>query len=326
MRLIFFIIYSVLFSLISGCASNAPAPVIEKKITTDKSTTSQKNKSIVRAKRDPGQPCPDTYIVKPGDTLYSLSLDCGFYYKEVAQANDIKEPYAIKVGDKIKFSQVKTNNPVGTSNEIKKNEDVITTPLKNYEEAVTNTEAPTQSQTKPTTGGMVHLDSPKAYIEKYTDEAYNHKTVTPQTSAQPVNNSPVPTSKEVTPIVLEDKVDWQWPTKGKLENIFNEAQGQKGVDIVGSLGQEIKAAGSGKVIYSGEDLKGYGKLVIIKHNNTYLSVYAHNKELLVKEGQVITKGQKIATMGDSGTDKVKLHFEIRKQGQSVDPTSFLGQP
>ena len=95
MRLIFFIIYSVLFSLISGCASNAPAPVIEKKITTDKSTTSQKNKSIVRAKRDPGQPCPDTYIVKPGDTLYSLSLDCGFYYKEVAQANDIKEPYEI---------------------------------------------------------------------------------------------------------------------------------------------------------------------------------------------------------------------------------------
>jgi lipoprotein NlpD len=111
-----------------------------------------------------------------------------------------------------------------------------------------------------------------------------------------------------------------------LENLFNEAQGQKGIDILGSLGQEIKAAGPGKVIYSGEDLKGYGKLVIIKHNNSYLSVYAHNKELLVKEGQVITKGQKIATMGDSGTDKVKLHFEIRKQGQSVDPTNFLGQP
>jgi len=324
MRLNFFIIYIALFSLISGCASNAPAPVIEKKITTEKSTPSQKNKPVARVKRDPSQPCPDTYIVKPGDTLYSLSLDCGFYYKEVAQANDIKEPYAIKVGDKIKFDQVKTNNPVATTNEIKKNEEVVTTPLKNNEEAITNTEASTQPQTKPATGGIVHLDNPKAYREKYTDEAYNHKMVTPQ--AQAANSNPSAAPKEAAPIVLEDKVDWQWPAKGKLENLFNEAQGQKGIDIVGSLGQEIKAAGPGKVIYSGEDLKGYGKLVIIKHNNSYLSVYAHNKELLVKEGQVITKGQKIATMGDSGTDKVKLHFEIKKQGQSVDPISFLGQP
>ena len=324
MRLNFFIIYIALFSLISGCASNAPAPVIEKKIAPDKSMASQKNKPLVRAKRDPSQPCPDTYIVKPGDTLYSLSLDCGFYYKEVAQANDIKEPYAIKVGDKIKFDQVKTNNPVATSNEIKKNEEVVTTPLKNNEETITNTEASSQSQTKTSTGGIVHLDNPKAYREKYTDEEYNHKTVT--TQAQVTNNNPSATTKEAAPIVLEDKVDWQWPAKGKLENLFNEAQGQKGIDILGSLGQEIKAAGPGKVIYSGEDLKGYGKLIIIKHNNAYLSVYAHNKELLVKEGQAITKGQKIATMGDSGTDKVKLHFEIRKQGQSVDPTTFLGQP
>lgn len=324
MRLNFFIIYMALFSLVAGCASNAPAPVTEKKIPADKSTVIQKNKSVARVKRDPTQPCPDVYIVKPGDTLYSLSLDCGFYYKEVAQANDIKEPYAIKVGEKIKFDQVKTNNPVVTTNEMKKNEDVVTTPLKNNEEAAANSEASsqTQSQTKPVTSGTSHLDSPKAFREKYTDEAYNQKTTAPQTT----NNVASITSKESVPIALEDKLDWQWPTKGKLENLFNEAQGQKGIDIVGTLGQEIKAAGPGKVIYSGEDLKGYGKLVIIKHNNSYLSVYAHNKELLVKEGQVIMKGQKIATMGDSGADKVKLHFEIRKQGQSVDPTTFLGQP
>jgi lipoprotein NlpD len=205
---------------------------------------------------------------------------------------------------------------------MKKNEDVVTTPLKNNEEAAANTETSPQAQTKPATSGITHLDNPKAYREKYTDEAYNLKTTTPQTT----NNVASTTSKEVAPIALEDKLDWQWPTKGKLENLFNEAQGQKGIDIVGTLGQEIKAAGPGKVIYSGEDLKGYGKLVIIKHNNSYLSVYAHNKELLVKEGQIIMKGQKIATMGDSGADKVKLHFEIRKQGQSVDPTTFLGQP
>jgi len=321
MRLNFFIIYMTLFSLIAGCASNAPAPVTEKKIPADKSTAIQKNKSVARAKKDPTQPCPDVYIVKPGDTLYSLSLDCGFYYKEVAQANDIKEPYAIKVGEKIKFDQVKSNNPVVATNEMKTNEDVVTTPLKNNEEAAANTETSPQPQAKPVTGGITHLDNPKAYREKYTDEAYKLKATTPQTT----NNVPSITSKEIAPIALEDKLDWQWPAKGKLENLFNEAQGQKGIDIVGTLGQEIKAAGPGKVIYSGEDLKGYGKLVIIKHNNSYLSVYAHNKELLVKEGQVIMKGQKIATMGDSGADKVKLHFEIRKQGQSVDPTTFLGQ-
>ena len=322
MRLNLFIIYVALFSFLSGCASNSPAPVIEKKITPDKSNALQKNKPVAKIKRDPNQPCPDVYIVKPGDTLYSLSLDCGFYYKEVAQANDIKEPFTIKAGDKIKFDQVKTNNPVTSSSDIKKNEDVTTTPLKNNEDTIANTEAPAQPQSKPAAGGVINLDSPKAYREKYTDELYNHKATTPQPQA---TNNVAP--KETSNLVIaEDKTDWQWPAKGKLENLFNEAQGQKGIDILGTLGQEIKAAGPGKVIYSGEDLKGYGKLVIIKHNNSYLSVYAHNKDLLVKEGQVITKGQKIATMGDSGTDKVKLHFEIRKQGQSVDPTTFLGQP
>ena len=322
MRLNFFIVYVALFSFLSGCASNAPAPVIEKKIITEKSNTSQKNKTVARIKRDPNQPCPDVYIVKPGDTLYSLSLDCGFYYKEVAQTNDIKEPYTIKAGDKIKFDQVKTNNPVTASNDIKKNEDVVTTPLKTNEDTIANTEASAPPQSKPAAGGVINLDSPKAFREKYTDELYNQKVATPQSQA---NNNVAP--KETTNLVIaEDKADWQWPTKGKLENLFNEAQGQKGIDIIGTLGQEIKAVAPGKVIYSGEDLKGYGKLVIIKHNNSYLSVYAHNKDLLVKEGQAIVKGQKIATMGDSGTDKIKLHFEIRKQGQSVDPTTLLGQP
>jgi len=193
MRLNFFIIYMTLFSLIAGCASNAPAPVTEKKIPTDKSTAIQKNKSVARAKKDPTQPCPDVYIVKPGDTLYSLSLDCGFYYKEVAQANDIKEPYAIKVGEKIKFDQVKSNNPVVTTNEMKKNEDVVTTPLKNNEEAAANTETSPQPQAKPVTGGITHLDNPKAYREKYTDEAYKLKATTPQTT----NNVPSITSKEI---------------------------------------------------------------------------------------------------------------------------------
>ena len=103
---------------------------------------------------------------------------------------------------------------------------------------------------------------------------------------------------------------------------FNEAS-NKGIDIAGIAGQAVNAAAPGKVIYSGSDLRGYGKLVIIKHNATYLSVYAHNSLILVKEGQPIARGQKIAEMGNSDSNSVKLHFEIRRQGKSVDPSKYL---
>jgi lipoprotein NlpD len=117
-------------------------------------------------------------------------------------------------------------------------------------------------------------------------------------------------------------LSWSWPTKGKVISGFNDG-GNKGIDITGSKGQPILAAAPGKVIYSGSDLRGYGKLVIVKHNNTYLSVYANNSNILVKEGQQVSTGQKIAEMGDSDSNTVKLHFEIRQQGKSVDPAKFL---
>src|SRR5690606_4879597 len=104
---------------------------------------------------------------------------------------------------------------------------------------------------------------------------------------------------------------------------FNEGGSAKGIDIGGNTGQAILAAAPGKVIYSGSDLRGYGRLVIIKHNDEFLSVYAHNSKILVKEGQAITRGQKIAEMGNTDADRVKLHFEIRRQGKSVNPTDFL---
>jgi lipoprotein NlpD len=117
-------------------------------------------------------------------------------------------------------------------------------------------------------------------------------------------------------------ISWIWPTKGKVIAGFNDG-GNKGIDIAGSKGQPILAAAPGKVIYSGSDLRGYGKLVIVKHNNTYLSVYANNSNILVKEGQQVSAGQKIAEMGDTDSNTVKLHFEIRQQGKSVDPAKFL---
>ena len=113
------------------------------------------------------------------------------------------------------------------------------------------------------------------------------------------------------------------PTSGTLISEFSESASRKGIDIAGKLGQAIVASSAGKVVYSGSGLRGYGKLVIIKHNKTYLSAYAHNDQLLVKEGQNVSKGQKIAEMGNTDTDQVRLHFEIRRFGKPVDPAKYL---
>ncbi|URJ28543.1 peptidoglycan DD-metalloendopeptidase family protein [Blochmannia endosymbiont of Camponotus sp. C-046] len=118
--------------------------------------------------------------------------------------------------------------------------------------------------------------------------------------------------------------DWYWPTNGTIINTFSDAErGNKGIDISGTLGQPVVATANGKVVYIGNTLKGYGNLIILKHDNNYLSAYAHNDMILVAEQQTVKMGEKIATMGNSGTDKVKLHFEIRYKGKSVDPLYYL---
>ena len=121
----------------------------------------------------------------------------------------------------------------------------------------------------------------------------------------------------------EEPLEWGMPTNGKVVAGFSENDNRKGVDIVGQRGQAVVASAAGKVVYSGSGLRGYGKLIIIKHNKTYLSAYAHNDQILVKEGQNVNKGQKIAEMGNTDADQVKLHFEIRKLGKPVDPAKYL---
>ena len=133
-------------------------------------------------------------------------------------------------------------------------------------------------------------------------------------------NTTTETSKESTTSVSE--VGWKWPTSGKMIASF-QASGQKGVDIEGHFDQPIYAAAGGRVVYSGGGLKGYGKLIIIKHNKRFLSAYAHNNKLLVAEGDEVLGGQHIASMGRSGADRVMLHFEIRRDGKPVDPARYL---
>ncbi len=141
------------------------------------------------------------------------------------------------------------------------------------------------------------------------------------TAAAPVRPASTPASSP-QPAAAEDDIAWIWPAQGKLIAGFDEVK-NKGYDIDGKAGDAIIASGDGRVVYAGAGLRGYGNLIILKHNNTFLTAYAHNQTLLVKEDQTVKKGQKIAEMGNSDADRVKLHFEIRRQGKPVDPAKYL---
>lgn len=208
---------------------------------------------------------PSSYAVKSGDTLYSISWRYGMDYKTVASINNIRAPYTIYVGQKLRFK--------GSS----------------------------KVASKPTTRTKTYT------IKKAT-------TTTKKTA----------TKKSNTVYSANRTLKWQWPVYGKIISTYSEsAAGRKGIDIAGKSGQSIKAAAAGKVVYSGNGLARYGNLIIIKHNDAYLSAYAHNKALLVKEGNNVKVGQKIATLGRTGTQRDQLHFEIRRNGKPVDPMRFL---
>ncbi|HIE90236.1 MAG TPA: LysM peptidoglycan-binding domain-containing protein [Methylophilaceae bacterium] len=278
---------------------------------------------------------PNSYSVKKGDTLYGIGLEHGYDYREIAAANNIDAPYSIRVGQKLNFSSLNTKESI---DDVKPstygNEDgIIVYSVETEEVAQVNSETEPPSKTVSATepAAIPVLIGPKAIREPYSLEALNRTApaaptkvaATPTTKkvgekeTKPVKTAPI----EAKPAVVEG-VTWSWPTQGRVSSRFNAAS-NKGINIAGKKGQPIISASAGRVIYAGADLRGYGKLVIIKHSKTLLSVYAHNSKINIKEGQIIKAGQKIAEMGDTGTDKVKLHFEIRQKGKSVDPERFL---
>jgi lipoprotein NlpD len=278
--------------LISGCASTkSGAPVVER--------ASVPPKTSAKARKD-GDWRPQTYTVQKGDTLYGIALEHGFDYKEIAEWNGIVSPYTIRIGQQLKFN---ASPPA-----------VVATPLK----AVAGVE------TRQAGEDAMLKTQPKAVKQPYAEPAEKASPVKAESPDKPVLAEVSVEKKDATPVEDEERVEWNWPTAGKVIAPFNEASSSgKGLDIGGKSGQPVLAAGPGKVVYSGSGLRGYGKLVIIKHNKTYLSAYAHNRQVLVKEGQSVTSGQKIAEMGDSDADQVKLHFEIRRFGKPVDPMKYL---
>jgi lipoprotein NlpD len=238
-----------------------------------------------------------TYEVRPGDTLFAVAWFTGNDYQDIAKFNEISKPYTIFPGQKLRLTApVSKPSPTKRSN------------------------VTTNRSTDPTSPPIAKrvIDPPKsqAYVEREQDVKAQNNTDVKKSSG---------IVKKTTPKTFPDKVaKWIWPAEGKLVGTFSKAEsGNKGIDIAGERGSKVVAAASGKVVYSGNALRGYGRLVIIKHTDTFLSAYAYNETILVKEREWVYAGQKIATMGSSGTDSVKLHFEVRYRGKSLNPLRYL---
>nr|CBA26525.1 Lipoprotein nlpD/lppB homolog [Curvibacter putative symbiont of Hydra magnipapillata] len=230
---------------------------------------------------------PGYYTVKPGDTLIRIGLESGQSHKDISRWNALENPNKIEVGQVLRIVP-----PVA-------NETVSAKPVV----AATSTTTALPPASNPAPAASTAASAPA-------------KAASAPASAPAATPAPVAVSGG------DDTVAWMWPGNGAVLTGFDEVK-NKGVDIAGNAGDPVLAAAEGKVVYAGSGLRGYGNLIILKHNNTYLTAYAHNQTLLVKEDQTVKRGQKIAEMGNSDADRVKLHFEVRKQGKPVDPTKYL---
>ena len=294
-----------------------------------------------------------TYTVKRGDTLHGIALDQGLDYRDLAAWNNIENINVIRVG------QVLRVVPPGDGASVPVDANgVQTMPLRSVAPVQSGevpgaaspgaAGAPAAAAATPGAGARnteTYKTQPKALKEPYSEQALRDIQRGADATAAVALASPLAASppqvalspsaaSPAAPAVVEPKpgkpaaddgepLDWVWPAKGKIVAGFSETSSLKGIDIAGTAGQPVAASAAGKVVYSGTGLRGYGKLIIIKHNGTYLSAYAHNREILVKEGQQVTKGQKIAEMGNTDAEQVMLHFEIRRQGKPVDPLKYL---
>ena len=289
----------------------------------------------------------NSYVVKPGDTLYSVAFSHGRDYRDIARLNNIDEPYNITVGQRIYFTNEKT---VVASN-VTQSSSAKTTTVKEPVRADTyvvkagDTAVSVAKANGLTFSQLIKANNLQKPYHLYKGQVLSldvnnalpkETKVTP--SVVPVagsNTTQVATASTKTPAVISQEptkivsgraknvsgIAWMWPVRGSVIRNFSSAN--KGLDIAGSRGQSVSAAADGQVVYSGNALRGYGNLVIINHNNEFLSAYAHNDMLLVKEGQRVKRGQVIAKMGSTDASRVMLHFEIRYRGNSVNPRKYL---
>ena len=299
-----------------GCASRAPAPVDDRRPVP----TAQPRLPVLQPTPVPGAG-PGTYIVKRGDTLYSIALEHGADYRELAQQNKLDDPSKIRVGQKLRLvtSEDRPAAQVGTA---RPSREIESRPLGS---SSTSSSPPAQVAAGP---GM--KTSPKALRLPYSEQNLASLSrgdargdVRTETKPEAKPEAKLEAVKRTPPADRDSEaIDFVWPARGKVLQGFAEPN-NKGLDISGKPGDPVLAAGSGRVMYTGTGIRGYGKLIVIKHDNNFNSVYAHNREILVKEGQNVTRGQRIAELGDTDADAPKLHFEIRKSGKPVDPAKYL---
>jgi lipoprotein NlpD len=319
-------------TLLAGCASNGKHAPVER----GASSTKPAAKPPVSAKSNDKDWRPKVHTVQKGDTLYAIAFNYGLDYHELAQLNNIQDVNHIQVGQQLNLFPgvaplrppvVVESRPIQASSTpapavvslVKDQPKVVKYAYS--EAAVAKAEAVQAESVERTAPVIAKVDT------KAKPEVKPEGKVKPDAKPEAKQEVKPEVAQDTRPDTVtdngEDGLEWSMPTQGKLVGSFSEADNRKGVDIAGKLGQPIFASAPGKVVYSGSGLRGYGKLLIIKHNKTYLSAYAHNDQLLVKEGEAVTRGQKIAEMGNTDTDQVQLHFEVRRLGKPVDPANYL---
>ncbi|OBX05227.1 membrane protein [Gallibacterium genomosp. 3] len=295
-----------------------PAPAAKQQVSQDFTIPrNPQTNAPDYSKIDKGFYKGSTYTVRKGDTMFLIAYISGMDVRDLAALNNIPEPYKLSVGQTLKVN----NSTAATSAS-------APAPTHSAPAAATQPQQPAVTYTPGPNGTAYGSDGTIVGPIKST------AGVAPTTATNSVNTVPVtaeptaPVSQPVTTMPAattnNSNITWIWPTKGNvIQGFSNSDGGNKGIDIGGSRGQAVYAAAPGRVVYAGNALRGYGNLIIIKHNDDYLSAYAHNETILVKDQQQVTAGQQIAKMGSSGTNSVKLHFEIRYKGKSVNPTTYL---
>jgi lipoprotein NlpD len=284
-------------STLSGCATRLDnAPVVERSVNEAPVAGGPSSTAPAAVPAPVGPPPPGYYRVKPGDTLYRIALNNSQSYRDIASWNNLTNPNQIEV-DQLLRVVPPGSNPLATVPGV---------------------------STAPVAGNGVQS---APLISNQSMGALNNNgygvpppvTIPPQTANA---GAGVGAAAGATPPAGSDSLSMIWPAHGPILNTFDDAK-NKGVDIGGALGDPVVAVADGRVVYAGSGLRGYGNLIIVKHDATFLTAYAHNQALLVKEGDAVMKGQKIASMGNSDADRVMLHFEVRKQGKPVDPMKYL---
>lgn len=269
---------------------------------------------------------PDYHVVSKGETLGAIALDYGLDYRDLALWNNIPNPDLIEVGQRLQLHPPATQPEVTAIKPVKADAPTLSKVEKDDVEAPSNVGRVTRAQVGVGGGrkeATAYVSDPIALKIPYSEgeaerlfgqgggaERASLAVRAPSASAGPPRNT-----REQRGVV------WSWPANGKLSDSFSDAN--KGIDISGARGQPIYASADGTVIYAGSGLKGYGQMVIVKHAGDWLSTYAHNDKIFVAEGEAVTRGHLIAEMGDTGADRVSLHFEIRRGSDAYDPQQFL---